>query len=219
MNNAVVYDDGIRVLRQGRDKNVFVALKTIDLHQPGSFEGIPRKYLPQALQDRGETIFNALHWMDHCVRIFFEKLEQEQLFDEHTLVIVTSDHAPHPGVGYKSIVPPHEYHRLGRLPLIFITRDPGALPEMATNGFASQVDVSPTILSLLGVAKPRGWVGRSLVGRDQPRIGLGVYRDRFYYGSDRGSFVEELGEGAEESPRNRAIRKWLSNLDVDSVGA
>ena len=43
-------------------------------------------------------LFNALAWADYCLRTFFEKLERNQLFDDHTLVVVTSDHTPHPGV-------------------------------------------------------------------------------------------------------------------------
>jgi lipoteichoic acid synthase len=214
-NNEVVYAEGIRILRENRDRRVFVALKTIDLHQPGPFQGFPREHLPEALQQRGVGLFNALYWADYCVRGFFEKLDGQGLFDEHTLVVVTSDHTPHPGVAYKEAVPPQEYQRLGRLPLIFVTRNPGALPALDPTAFASQVDLAPTLLALLGVRKPSGMVGRSLFDADARAFSVGVYRDTFYYGSETRSFTEDVSsEAAPATLRNRAIARWLRNLDA-----
>ncbi len=217
MNNAVVYEEGIRILREKRDERVALVLKTIDLHQPGPFQGIPRKYLPEALQALDVGLFNALHWVDHCVRTFFEKLESEGLFDDHTLVVVTSDHTPHPGVEYKQTVPPEEYTRLGRLPLIFATREP--LQGLDTAGLASQIDLAPTILGLVGAPVPAGFAGRDLGDPDDARsVGVGVYRDRLYYRGTGGSFTEDVAEDSPVSTlRSRAIRKWLRNLDVDPV--
>ena len=214
-NNEVVYEEGIRILRENRDRKVVVVLKTIDLHQPGPFQGIPREYLPEELQRRNVGLFNALTWADYCLRTFFEKLERNQLFDDHTLVVVTSDHTPHPGVEYKQTVPPHEYRRLGRLPLIFVTRDPGVLRDLDSGGFASQVDLAPTLLDLVGVPQPPGFVGRSLLGSVSRRFSVGVYRDTFYYGSAAQSFSEGIADDASaKTLRSRAVAKWLRNLDV-----
>jgi phosphoglycerol transferase MdoB-like AlkP superfamily enzyme len=215
-NNAVVYEEGVRILREHRDEKVVLVLKTIDLHQPGPFQGIPRKYLPEALQRRDVGLFNALYWVDRCIRGFFGTLEEEGLFDEHTLVVVTSDHTPHPGVEYRQTVPPEEYVRLGRLPLIFATRDPERLRGLDTARIASQVDLSPTLLELVGLPKPRGFVGRSLFGADPNRFAIGVYRDTFYYSSDTETFNETLSEAEpRQTLRNRALRKWLDNLDAE----
>jgi arylsulfatase A-like enzyme len=101
---------------------------------------------------------------------------------------------------------------LGRLPLIFVARDASALRDLDVDGLSSQVDLAPTILDLLGVATPPGFVGRSLLGRDPGRFRLGLYRDEFAYASARIAFSETVSEdGASEGLRNRAIRKWLHN--------
>ena len=215
-NDAVIYEEGVRILREHRDEKVVVILNTIDLHQPGPFQGVPFKYLPEALKQKNVGLYNALHWTDRCVRGLFDTLEQEGLFDEHTLIVVTSDHTPHPGVEYRDAVPPQEYVRLGRLPLIFAMRDPQRLRGLDTARLASQVDLSPTVLELVGVPKPRGMVGRSLLGADPNGAALGVYRDTFYYRSDTETFEESFA-GDEPPPtlRVRALRKWLHNLDVD----
>lgn len=215
-NDSVVYEEGIRLLNEHRDDKVVVILNTIDLHQPGPFQGVPFKYLPAALQERNVGLYNALYWTDLCVRGLFETLEQENLFDEHTLVVLTSDHTPHPGVEYRQTVPPEEYVRLGRLPLVFAMRDLSRLRGLDTARLASQVDLSPTVLELVGVPKPRGMVGRSLLGDDPERIAIGFYRDTFYYRSPASTFEETFADDAPlASLRARALRKWLHNLDVD----
>lgn len=214
-NNATVYEEGLRILSEKRGSKLVLVLKTIDLHQPGSFQGIPLKYLPEALQSRGEPVLNALHWVDRCVRAFFEDLDQRGLFDERTLVVVTSDHGPHPGAEYRGLVPSDEYQRLSRLPLIFVTRDPSALRDLDIDGFASQVDLAPTILELMGVAPPADFAGRSLLGRDPERFRIGLYQDAFSYASTQTTFSETVeGEGAPDTLRNRAIRKWIHNQNI-----
>lgn len=214
-NNEVVYAEGLRILKEHRDRKVIVVLKTIDLHQPGPFEGVPEKYLPEALQQLDVGLYNALHWADRSVGRLIEALEAERLLDDRTLLILTSDHSPHPGVAYRETVPEQEYERLGRLPLIFITPNTAALAALDTEGYASQLDLAPTVLALLGVDAPAGFQGRSLLGHDRARYRVGVYRDTFYLGSSRGTFSEPVGE---EDPRptlrNRAIRKWLHNQDA-----
>ena len=213
-NNATVYEEGMRILTEKRDRKLVLVLKTIDLHQPGTFQGIPRKHLPETLQQRDVPILNTLRWVDRCAQAFFEDLEKRGLFSDRTLVIVTSDHGPHPGASYRDLVPRDEYRRLGRLPLIFVARDASALRDLDVDGHSSQLDLAPTILELLGVATPPGFVGRSLLGRDPERFRLGLYRDEFFYASARTSFSETVaGEGASETLRNRAIRKWLHNQD------
>ena len=59
-NNATVYEEGLRILVEKRNSKLVLVLKTIDLHQPGPFQGIPNKYLPEALQQRDVPVLNAL---------------------------------------------------------------------------------------------------------------------------------------------------------------
>jgi hypothetical protein len=214
-NNATVYEEGLRILTEKRDQKLVLLLKTIDLHQPGPFQGVPLKYLPQALQSRGAPLLNALHWADRCVRAFFEDLDERGLFDERTLVVVTSDHGPHPGAAYRDLVPSDEYQRLSRLPLIFVTRDPTVLRDLDVDGLASQIDLAPTILELLGIGAPADFVGRSLLGRDPERFRLGIYRNEFSFASTHASFSETIsGDSTPDTLRNRAIRKWAHNQDA-----
>ncbi len=215
-NNEVVYAEGLRILRENRDRNVVVVLKTIDLHQPGPFEGVPHKYLPPALQKLDVGLFNALHWADGCVRRLFDALVREDLYDDRTLVVVTSDHTPQPGLAYKQTVPAADYERLGRIPLILASPNEAALAHLDVGSYASQLDLAPTLLALLGVDEPDGFQGRSLIGPETQDYRIGVYRDTFYYGSPELSFSEPVGDDEVATTlRNRTIRKWLRNQDAD----
>ena len=215
LNNEVVYAEGLRILKEHRDRKVAVILKTIDLHQPGPFQGVPHKYLPPALQQLDVGLYNALHWADRCVGRLIDALEAEQLLDERTLLIITSDHSPHPGLAYRETVPESEYERLGRLPLIFVSPNREALARLDTDGYASQIDLAPTVLALLGVDAPTGFQGRSLLGRNTKRVRVGVYRDTFYHGSPAATFSESVGDDdVSTTPRNRTVRKWLRNQDA-----
>ena len=89
------------------------------------------------------------------------------------------------------------------------------LRGLDSGGFASQVDLAPTLLDLVGVPMPPGFVGRSLLGSVSRRFSVGVYRDTFYYGSAAGSFSEVIsGDATTETLRSRAVAKWLRNLDA-----
>jgi len=213
MSNEVVYAEGLRILKAHRDRRVALVLKTIDLHQPGPFQGIPREHLPAPLRDRDDPLWNALYWVDGRLRNFVAALEREGLLDAHTLLVVTSDHAPHPGVAYRRAVPASEYERLARLPLVLVAGDPKLLRGLDTEGWASQIDVAPTVLDLLGIPAPPSFQGRSLFG-ERPRFRAGVYGDAFTYASDAGRFRVDLSPGGDASPRARALGKWLRNQDA-----
>jgi phosphoglycerol transferase MdoB-like AlkP superfamily enzyme len=215
-NNEVVYAEGLRILKQHRDDKVAVVLKTIDLHQPGPFQGVPKKYLPPELQQLDVGLYNALHWIDGCVGRLLDALQAEDLFDDRTLVVITSDHSPQPGLAYKQTVPEEEYERLGRLPLIFVTPNTAALAALDTEGYGSQIDLAPTVLALLGVDAPAGFQGRSLLGADPDRYRVGVYRDTLFFESPRVSLREPIGkDDLAQNLRNRTLRKWLRNQDAD----
>jgi arylsulfatase A-like enzyme len=117
--------------------------------------GIPFAHLPEELKRRNVGLYNALYWVDVCIRGLFETLEHEGLFDEHTVILLTADHSPNPGVEYRRAVPPEEYLRLGRLPLIVAMRDRERLAGLDTAGFASQVDLAPTVLAMVGCEAAR----------------------------------------------------------------
>lgn len=79
---------------------------------------------------------------------------------EDTLVVVTSDHGTelfdHGGKGHRTTL----YDEQIRVPLILWA--PGRLAPRIVDTQTRSIDVAPTILALVDVAPPEGWLGESL---------------------------------------------------------
>jgi phosphoglycerol transferase MdoB-like AlkP superfamily enzyme len=140
----------------------------------------------------------------------FEELGARGLLDERTLYVITADHSPHPGLGgdYARIVPPARQRRLERVPLIFVSRNLAPLQRLDSRRYASQIDLAPTILSLLGLASPASFVGRDILSAAHPGHAFGHYDQVLFVDSAERSLQFPLAD----SP---AFRKWIENSQVD----
>jgi len=93
--------------------------------------------------------FNALRYSDDTLRTFFSAAEKEPWFKD-TLFVLMADHAFEESQGLDS------YH----IPLLFYA--PGFVPARRDARIASELDVLPTILSLLNVTAAHASMGKSL---------------------------------------------------------
>lgn len=93
--------------------------------------------------------FNALRYSDECLRNFFAAAEKEPWFKE-TLFVLMADHAFEEAQGRDS------YH----IPLLFYA--PGFVPARRDQRIASELDVLPTIISLLRLPVAHASMGKSL---------------------------------------------------------
>lgn len=110
----------------------------------------------------------GIAYTDRMLGLLFDRLRQLGLYDE-TLLIVTSDHGEeffeHGGLLHHT-----NYEEIARVPLIV------RLPRGAHGGrrlpqLVSTLEVMPTVLDAVGIARPPGIEGRSLVplfSRDRP---------------------------------------------------
>ncbi len=101
--------------------------------------------------------FNALRLMDHALEMFFQKASQEPYF-HNTIFVLWGDH----GIPRGNTDP-----RFGDLTLAihnvpFILYAPGLLKPERRHTIASQVDILPTVLSLLGRETWTQTLGRDL---------------------------------------------------------
>ena len=98
--------------------------------------------------------------MDFDIAGFIEKLDNEGLFDESTLIVISADHScPLNNVTAK--IPGHPRNNLSKMPLVFLSKR--SLPETGFSTLADQTDIAPTIAHILGIAKPHGyWVSLTL---------------------------------------------------------
>jgi arylsulfatase A-like enzyme len=153
--------------------------------------------LPQADVDQIRALYDGCtRNFDDCVGRILGALKKEGLAD-HTIVIVTADHGEdlfEPGVVFG--------HGLGfngsdpcyRIPLAIHVPGVkgGEIPEQVRT-----IDISPTILDLLGVERPAAWEGRSVApwirGEAQPE-------DLPFYGETSLPWIQFKVPGVERPP-------------------
>src|SRR5262249_22948797 len=113
---------------------------------------------------------NALHEADAALGQLLDGLHERNLLD-HTLFILLGDHGEafgqHPGnYGHTLFI----YDENIRVPLVFAA--PGLVDEpIRVHRVPSLVDVTPTVLDLLGLNRPSVYQGRSLL-EDQNQLAL-----------------------------------------------
>ena len=146
--------DGVfRMLESAASDRFFCVVSTIDLHDPYTVSG------PAAsLESTGSRFLDALRSTDRNLQAFLERVMSSSLFDEHTLIVLTADHSATFGENYTrrpDFLPV-------RIPLIFITKNDRLRPLFDPDRFGSQMDLPPTLLSLLGIPAPETFMGRDL---------------------------------------------------------
>jgi arylsulfatase len=165
-------DRALRWIREHRDEDYFLYLHLMDTHFPHEFTPQAQKFYgsihapvggisgkegqapAQALEGDQRRYLDSLYdgslrYVDDQIGRLVDFLKGEALFDD-TLIVITSDH------GEELLeVDGHLYHggvwtdRVGHIPLL--VSYPSMVDAARLNGFSELVDVSPTILGLLGV--------------------------------------------------------------------
>ena len=192
-NASNVFGEAQSWIEKNKDGRFFVYIQTIDPHVPYDppdqflkmYDSAPYKgqvqnrrthlMLDEAKKNpkkykftaRDKERIEALHdgeisYHDEYLGKFLTKLEELGL-DENTIVVVTSDHGEefqeHGSWGHGHSV----YQELLGVPLVF--RWPGVIPSsLRIEPVVSTMDIGPTVLEATGVAIPRQFEGRSLLG-------------------------------------------------------
>ncbi len=128
------------------------AIFTASSHHPYS---IPDKYKAQFPEEGNNPIHKCIRYVDHSLKMFFEKASKEPWF-KNTLFVFTSDHtnlSDHP-----------EYMTdLGLFGAPILFYDPsGNIKPQRRHCVAQQIDIMPTVLGYLGYNKPYIAFGKDL---------------------------------------------------------
>jgi len=189
-HNDVMYDETIKTLEQNRDNKIFIVTKTIDSHQPFPYCGLSDKDIPTTINQQSKNIYlKGIYWENITLKKFFHDLEERNLMDDKTLIIVTSDHNPHPSLN-------DNYKRLGQgdlslplapIPLIFVSKNLQPFHGFNSEIFASQIDFAPTLLGVLGLPSPPEFSGRNIMTiPENQSYAIGCVGETIYYwSSDR----------------------------------
>lgn len=215
-HNDVMYEETIRILDQNRNKKLFLVTKTIDSHQPYPYCGLSKDDIPAAINDQANNVFlKGIYWENITFQKFFHDLEYRNLLDDKTLIIITSDHNPHPSQN-------NHYKRLGEgdlsltiapIPLLFISPNLQPFHNFSSAAFASQIDFAPTLLGILGISSPLEFSGKNMLTVPEGRsYAVGFFGETIYYWSKDGQFKTDMYSGKNQNASEKALIHWVQDL-------
>lgn len=198
-----LYSKSMELLLNNKSK-VMLFIKTIDFHPPAYSGDVD---FPKNIVDSDRTI-KSIYWLNMQLEIFVENLKNKGLFDDETIIFITSDHNPFLGAEYKEYAIKSNYSNLSRIPLIVLTSKPLHLSQ--TEKYFSQIDLLPTIFNVRDSNSV--YTGRNIL-KSNNSFAIGIYDNEFYYNSKDTSFTFDLKKcfKNELSPKNQAICKYLYN--------
>ena len=213
-HNDVMYEHTLRVLEENRDKKLLLVTKTLDMHQPYPYTGYRWEEMPEGVRDNPNVTVRGVYWVDKTLEYFFKEAEKRGLMDERTLFLITSDHNPHSGGEYTKLVEKaNDKLSIAPIPLIFISKNLGPLDELRTNEYASQIDLAPTLLYLMGLEVPEKFMGRNLLQRARVPFALGYFGGKAFYWSSKQHFVDQM-----DNPNPNDDEDALSNYIIHNYG-
>lgn len=96
--------------------------------------------------------------MDHYIGKILDKLEELGMAED-TIVVFTSDHGHF--FGQHNLIAKGPFHYEDMIKIPFIVREPGVIPaNKVNNSLQSLVDLTPTLLSKVGIEVPRTMAGK-----------------------------------------------------------
>lgn len=228
LHDDVVFDAAWQAISADPAKRQFVHILTVDTHPPFGSE---QEFADAPAGFRGaDPMFRGLYATDRAIGRLMGRMEASGLMGRGALVIVTADHSP--SHLYSQYMPDNPRMLNDRIPLFIKHRDlaPGSVAEAITSRMSSQIDVAPTIVSLMGLEIPRSWAGRNLfdpatlplwVSNEDP-IGVANQTVEFKLPGDRIVRVPSRGElpagQGGDVALAMALQKWLILKHEESMG-
>ncbi|MCY7292185.1 MAG: LTA synthase family protein, partial [Ferruginibacter sp.] len=189
-------------------KPFFTIIQTADNHRPFNIpveddDFIPRVIPPEELLKYGfESLkeYNAFAYTDYCFKKFIEAAKKEAYFD-NTIFVFVGDHGVE---GNATAIYPSAWteQRLAdeHIPLLFYA--PALLTPKLHTEAVSQIDVLPTIASMIAQPYTNSTLGRNLLDTSKKQHGafiiyhapgwIGLVNDHFFYRKNIRIQKEEL---------------------------
>ena len=177
LTDRKLFDYVVEYLKQHRnDEKIFIDILNVDTHVPtGRTDYLGQEY-PEIsdINPKIESIYKkptmprAFARHNEDLGRFLKNLQDENLLDEDTLLIITADHpffANLEGGGIYNGARP----MFNEVPIIFISKKP-IEEKISGDLFKSQQDIAPTILGLAGLDVPRGMFGRSIFDNQEHTV-------------------------------------------------
>ena len=149
-------------------KPFFTSIFTLNTHHPFA---IPDKYSQEFKQD-GHPLMTCVRYTDFAIQRFFEESKKTDWYD-NTIFVITADHTALDIEG-EANTPLEDYS----IPIILFKPD-GSLKKV-DKSIANQIDILPTVMSILNYNDPYFSFGKSLLQDSQYRYSInyksGIYQ-------------------------------------------
>jgi phosphoglycerol transferase MdoB-like AlkP superfamily enzyme len=207
-----LYREAFDILSEIKNKNYFMVIKLLNQHQPIFSEIQNASGLPESVRNHPSDIVKAIYDADKLLKEFIERCEKANIIDDKTLVVVTADHYPPLGYGHTELIQSDYHFQLGRLPLIFYTKQKEIFKNLREDKLCCQLDIAPTLCELLGFDIPKEYMGQSLLSEKFVSRSIGILNnERVFMQSENMSFADNLINPATNT---LVIRKWINNLNA-----
>lgn len=217
-HNDVMYEETIRILGQNRNNKIFIVTKTIDSHQPYPYCGFSNDDIPATIKEQHKNQYlKAIYWENISLKKFFLDLEKQNLMDDKTLIIITSDHNPHPSQNdnYKRLGEGDLRSSLAPIPLIFVSKNLKPFDNFDSATFASQIDFAPTLLGILGISSPPEFSGKNMINTpEEQSYAIGFLGETIYYWSSDRQIKTDMYNGKNQDAQEKALIHWVQDLYV-----
>lgn len=217
-HNDVMYKETVRLLEENRNNKVFIVTKTIDSHQPYPYCGFLPEDIPQSIRAQQNNLYlKAIYWENITLQNFFRDLEERKLLDDKTLVIVTSDHNPHPSQNenYKRLTTEDMRISVAPIPLIFVSANLQPFENFSSATYGSQIDFAPTLLGILGIASPPQFSGKNMLAiPPENSYAIGSCDETVYYWSSDYQIKTDMYSDKIEDPYEKALIHWVQDSYV-----
>jgi hypothetical protein len=205
----VLYDKAFNILKNNSNR-ILMVVKLLNQHQPAFPDLVKANYMPEAVTNHYSDIIKIVYDADKQLKSFIERCEKNNIIDDKTLVVITSDHYPPLGYGHTDLIKSEYQFQLGKLPLIFYTKQKEVFKNLDKDMLCCQLDIAPTLCELLGFDIPKEYMGQSLLSENFKPRSIGILNnERIFFQSEKLNFSESLIKPATETV---VIRKWINNL-------
>lgn len=209
-HNDVMYEATLDMLEQAKGQRMLMVTKTLDMHQPYPYTGFDWNSQPEQVRNQPYATVRGMYWVDCTLKNFFAEAERRGLMDDRTLFIITSDHNPHSGGEYTKLVENmDDKQSIAPIPLILVSKNLQPLDRLATHQYASQIDLAPTVLYLLGLDVPELFMGRNLLSETELPYALGYFGGKAFYWSDSMHFVDQMDKPVPDSDYEDALSNYI----------
>jgi len=157
--------DDDQVIARHMDKTGPHAAQDLGMYGPGSPDEWPREI--EAITDRAsmkkwfDGYDTAVRYVDDQIKAIVDHLKTAGVYED-TAIIISADHGEN--LGEMGIYSEHGTADQATCNIPMVIKWPGGKQGIVDDGLHYNVDWAPTLMDLLGLAKPRLWDGRSYAG-------------------------------------------------------